>query len=253
MWLRFQVPLCSMAEIIQGETVVSVRSAAKNVPSGTSVLSGVDLEVNRGESLALLGRSGSGKSTLLACLGLLDRFDGGSYALLGDEIGAKPNAALDRIRGFEVGFVFQRFFLLSHLTVMDNVLTSFRHSSGAITKARRLLATDALDSVGMAAFSGRYPRQLSGGEQQRVAIARAVAKRPSLLLADEPTGALDERTGEDVVSVLLGLVNTLDSALIMVTHDGALAGRLGSTAELHDGEVRTVHGGASSARHRGGC
>jgi putative ABC transport system ATP-binding protein len=199
------------------------------------ILCGVDLTVHSGESLAVLGRSGSGKSTLLSLIGLFDRPDSGRYLLAGRDITRLPERKAAALRSAEFGFVFQRFFLLKHLTAAQNVAMALVNGQGWLPRRRRrakVLA--ALDQVGIAHLARHRPSRLSGGEQQRVAIARALVREPRLLLADEPTGALDTETGNLVVDVLHRSTER-GCGLILVTHDADHAARMARTLRLSEG------------------
>jgi len=226
---------------------VEVIGARKRQPDGHPILQSIDLTVETGSSIALVGRSGSGKTTLLSCLGLLDRFDGGDYRLVGHPVSSLGGREVDSIRGRDIGFVFQKFFLLPHLSVLENVLASFRFLDGFSARAARLSAHEALAAVGLSAHARRRPGQLSGGEQQRVAIARAIAKGPRLILADEPTGALDQSTGFSVVELLMKHVRENDAALIMVTHDPVLAEGFDRTLQLRAGVLTPEAPGGHAA------
>jgi putative ABC transport system ATP-binding protein len=200
-----------------------------------TVLSGVDLTVHSGQSVAILGRSGSGKSTLLSLIGLFDRPDGGRYLLHGNDITRIPERRAAALRSAEFGFVFQRFFLLKHLTAAQNVAMALLNGQGWLSaRKRRAKALAALDQVGIAHLARHKPPRLSGGEQQRVAIARALVREPKLLLADEPTGALDTETGNLVIDVLHAATGR-GCGLILVTHDGDHARRMGGTVRLTSG------------------
>jgi putative ABC transport system ATP-binding protein len=211
-----------------------------------SILTGVDLTVHSGDSVAILGRSGSGKSTLLSLVGMFDRPDGGQY-LLGDtdvtRISERRAAAL---RSEQFGFVFQRFFLLKHLTAAQNVAMALVNGQGwEPRRRRRAKVAAALDRVGIAHLARHKPPRLSGGEQQRVAIARALVREPRVLLADEPTGALDTETGNLVVDTLHA--TTRDGCgLILVTHDHAHAQRMDRVVKLIDGRLVAQHAGVSA-------
>jgi putative ABC transport system ATP-binding protein len=199
------------------------------------ILAGVDLTVHSGESVAVLGRSGSGKSTLLSLIGLFDRPDGGRYLLKGRDITRLPERKAARLRSAEFGFVFQRFFLLKHLTAAQNVAMALVNGQGwQPRRKRRAKVLAALDQVGIAHLARHRPPRLSGGEQQRVAIARALVRQPTLLLADEPTGALDTETGNLVVDVLQAATER-GCGLILVTHDADHAARMGRTVRLSEG------------------
>jgi putative ABC transport system ATP-binding protein len=200
-----------------------------------AVLAGVDLTVHSGQSVAILGRSGSGKSTLLSLIGLFDRADGGRYLLHGRDITRVPERRAAALRSAEFGFVFQRFFLLKHLTAAQNVAMALVNGQGWLPRRRRKArALAALDQVGIAHLARHKPPRLSGGEQQRVAIARALVREPKLLLADEPTGALDTETGNLVIDVLHAATER-GCGLILVTHDGDHARRMGGILRLSGG------------------
>jgi putative ABC transport system ATP-binding protein len=187
----------------------------------TGALNGVSLTVEEGEFTAIMGPSGSGKSTLLNLVAGLDRATSGSVVVAGSDLGRMGEAALARFRRDRIGFVFQFFYLLHNLTVLENVLIPAQLKSGksAESRARELLRNLGIDDV-----SDRYPARLSGGQQQRVAIARALINQPSLLLADEPTGALDTRTGDQVMELLMQLHGD-GQTILLVTHDAKLATR----------------------------
>jgi putative ABC transport system ATP-binding protein len=201
----------------------------------THALSGVDLEIRSGEYVAVSGPSGCGKSTLLAILGLLDTPTAGAYWLGGAAIGDLPRDEKARIRNKEVGFIFQSFNLVGDMTVQENVELPLRFRGlGAVE--RRKLAVEALDRVGVSHRAKHMPSQLSGGQQQRVAAARALAGNPLILLADEPTGNLDSKSGEDVMQLLREL-NESGATVCMVTHDPRFAGHADRTVHLFDGRV----------------
>jgi putative ABC transport system ATP-binding protein len=199
------------------------------------VLTGVDLTLHSGESIAILGRSGSGKSTLLSLIGLFDRPDGGRYVLHGQDITRVSERRAAALRSAEFGFVFQRFFLLKHLTAAQNVAMALVNGQGWLgRRRRRATVLAALDRVGIAHLARHKPARLSGGEQQRVAIARALVREPRLLLADEPTGALDTETGNLVVDALHSATER-GCGLILVTHDADHAARMGRVVRLTGG------------------
>ncbi|HEX7307239.1 ABC transporter ATP-binding protein [Lentzea sp.] len=200
-----------------------------------TILSGVDLTVHPGQSVAILGRSGSGKSTLLSLIGLFDRADEGQYLLHGNDITKLPERRAAALRSAEFGFVFQRFFLLKHLTAAQNVAMALVNGQGwSARRKRKQQVMDALEQVGIAHLAKSKPTRLSGGEQQRVAIARALVRRPRIILADEPTGALDTETGNLVVEVLLNTTRQ-GCGLVLVTHDHDHARKMGRVMELRDG------------------
>lgn len=207
------------------QTPVAARNLGKDIlaPGGRLViLDGLDLQVEAGQAVAILGASGSGKSTLLGVLAGLDQASRGEVRLLGHSLAPLDEDARAGLRAGRVGFVFQSFQLLPNLTALENVLLplELRDSPNPDATARA-----ALDQVGLAGRADHYPRQLSGGEQQRVAIARAFATRPALLFADEPTGNLDARTGDQVIELLLRLRQELGTTLVLATHDLGLTRR----------------------------
>ena len=217
--------------------VVKTEGIAKIVPTAEgqlTILEGIDLEINAGESVAVVGASGSGKTTLLGILAGLDMPSSGSAWLGGVEITALDEEKRAKVRGEQVGFVFQTFQLLGSLTALENVMLpgELRGESGAEKDAR-----DLLEKVGLAERFAHYPRQLSGGEQQRVAIARAFASRPNVLFADEPTGNLDSSTGHKVIELLFNLNKEYATTLILVTHDDRLAERCDRTIVLDAGRI----------------
>ena len=203
------------------------------------ILAGVDLTLDRGQSLAILGRSGSGKSTLLSLIGLFDRADGGTYTLDGRDITRLSERRAAALRSAEFGFVFQRFFLLKHLTAAQNVAMALVNGQGWLPRRqRRRKIVAALEQVGIAHLANHRPPRLSGGEQQRVAIARALVREPRVVLADEPTGALDTETGNLVIDALHA-VTERECALILVTHDPDHARRMQRVMRLTDGRLAT--------------
>jgi putative ABC transport system ATP-binding protein len=201
----------------------------------THALSNINLEIRHGEYICISGPSGCGKSTLLSILGLLDTPNDGSYTLNGKAAGKLDFAERARIRNQEIGFVFQSFNLIGDLTVFENVELPMRYRgmSGAERKQRVL---EALEKVGMAHRAKHFPAQLSGGQQQRVAVARALAGKPSILLADEPTGNLDSANGKAVMQLLSDL-HREGTTICMVTHDEHFARLAGRTVHLLDGRV----------------
>jgi putative ABC transport system ATP-binding protein/lipoprotein-releasing system ATP-binding protein len=215
------------------DVVLSAVGVRKTYPSGDrriEVLCGVDLRVAAGESVSIRGESGSGKSTLLNLLSGLDAPDAGEIRW----DGSAPSAGT---RARYLGMVFQSFYLIPELDALQNVLMAGRMlgRTGAESRAR---ARDLLERVGLGGRASHLPAQLSGGERQRVAVARALMNSPRLLLADEPTGNLDERTGEAVIDLLLGLSRETGTALVLVTHNPAHAARTGRALTLHDGRLR---------------
>ena len=203
------------------DAVLSARGLRKSFPSGDAVLEvlrGVDLDVAAGESVSIRGESGSGKSTLLNLLAGLDAPDSGSVTW-----GGSPDTRASR-RAAYLGMVFQSFYLVPELDAFSNVLLA-RRILGGVDAPARARARALLGEVGLAARAHHLPAHLSGGERQRVALARALMNEPKLIVADEPTGNLDERTGNEVVDLLLGLCSSANTALVLVTHNGAHAAK----------------------------
>jgi len=198
-------------------------------------LQGLDLVIETGEYVAIMGPSGSGKSTLLNLLGCLDRPTEGSYRLDGQETADLDEAALSSVRQERIGFVFQSFHLVSRLNALGNVELPMIFA-GRPPAERRRRALEALDSVGLSERADHRPEQLSGGERQRVAIARAVVMKPTIILADEPTGNLDSKSGTEIVGLLEGM-NRGGLTLIMVTHDAELGRRAHRLVKLRDGRL----------------
>ena len=217
--------------------VVRLRAAGRRYEkAGPPALDDVDLSVTAGEAVAVMGPSGSGKSTLLNLVAGLDRPSSGEVEVAGTVLNGLSETALARFRRDHIGIVFQFFHLLDDLPARDNVLLA-AHLAGMPRKAALDRAAELLDTLGLAARADAYPARLSGGERQRVALARALVNRPPLLLADEPTGAVDARTGEQVAELLRDL-NESGQTVVLVTHDAALARRCATRiVELRDGRV----------------
>jgi len=188
-----------------------------------TILSGVDLDVAVGDRVSIVGRSGSGKSTLLNLLGLLDNPTSGDLEFDGRPVRSFSSAERDRVRGRDVGFIFQQFNLLQGRTALENVMTPLLYAQGKQFWQRARIATEMLERVGLGHRLSAMPDKLSGGEQQRVAIARSLVRGPRLILADEPTGALDLETGADVMALLDEVATGSGAALITITHDPAIA------------------------------
>jgi putative ABC transport system ATP-binding protein len=223
---------------VTGRPILSLKQVSKTFTSGDrtlTVVDRVDLTVPAGEFLAVLGPSGSGKSTLLGLMAGLDRPTSGEIWLNEKPLHALGEDDIALLRREAVGFVFQAFQLLPQLTARENVLLPLELKNG---NAARGAADDLLAQVGLAERAHHYPSQLSGGEQQRVAVARAFAARPSLLLADEPTGNLDSATGARVIDLLLSLQRAHGTTLVMVTHDPVLAERADRRIHLRDGRIQ---------------
>ena len=190
-----------------------------------TILDGVNLGVDPGERVSIVGRSGSGKSTLLNLLGMLDLPTTGELHFDGESVPAMKSGRRDRVRGANVGFIFQQFNLLDGRTALENVTMPLLYARGPRFWGRERIAADMLDRVGLGHRLTALPGSLSGGEQQRVAIARALVRQPKLILADEPTGALDVETGQSVMTLLDDIVREEDAALVTITHDPAIAAR----------------------------
>lgn len=221
--------------LIELQQVRRVYSMGANM---VSALDGVSLSVQAGEGVAVTGSSGSGKSSLLNVLGMLDRPTSGSYCFAGKDIQGFAPRVLARLRGESIGFVFQQFHLLPHLSAIENVALPLHYRNLGAAPAR-VQAEDALAAVGLSGRASHKPAQLSGGQCQRVAIARALVGRPLLLLADEPTGALDSDTGTHVLDLMLTLHRERNMTLIIVTHDAAVAQRLPRCLRLSDGLLQS--------------
>ncbi|GGM55133.1 ABC transporter ATP-binding protein [Dactylosporangium sucinum] len=219
------------------DDVVRLRAAGKRYEqAGPPALDGVDLGVAPGEAVAVMGPSGSGKSTLLNLVAGLDRPTDGTVRVAGTDLGGLSETGLARFRRRHIGIVFQFFHLLDDLTARDNVLLPAQ-LAGVPRRAALARAGELLDALGIAHRADAYPARLSGGERQRVAIARALVNRPPLLLADEPTGAVDTESGARVAELLHEL-NRDGQTLLLVTHDAALADRCATrTVTLHDGKL----------------
>ncbi|HEX8739569.1 MAG TPA: ABC transporter ATP-binding protein [Casimicrobiaceae bacterium] len=201
------------------------------------VLHGIDLTIGHGEFAALIGPSGSGKTTLLNVIGLLDRADGGSVVVAGQDTGALDQAALTRLRGRTIGFIFQYHYLLPAFTALENVMMPVLAARGRLDPAMRTVALGLLDRVGLAAWSDHKASDLSGGQQQRVAIARALAMNPVLVLADEPSGNLDTGNADAVFDLMREVNETSGTTFLIVTHDPRLAQRCDRIIELVDGRI----------------
>jgi putative ABC transport system ATP-binding protein len=215
--------------------VLEIKNATMVYAGGVTALDDVSLRIDNGEFVAILGPSGSGKSTLLHIMGTLDRPTHGSVAVAGSEITEMSDKALSRLRGSQIGFVFQQFHLIDGLTAVENVATALLYA-GVRRRDRQARAREALHRVGLADRFQHVPRQLSGGERQRVAIARALVNRPALVLADEPTGALDAANGAAVLDLLTEL-NRDGATIALITHDRDIAARIPRQVHLRDGRV----------------
>jgi putative ABC transport system ATP-binding protein len=216
------------------------------LPDGSllPILTGVDLDVAPGEHVAVVGRSGSGKSTLLNILGLLDSPTGGEYLLDGEPTDRLRARRRSRLRGEVFGFVFQQFNLLPRRTAEENVAAPLLYARGRAFLNRRRAAREMLERVGLGSRAGQVPERLSGGEQQRVAIARALVRGPRVVLADEPTGALDVETGAQVMALLTEVTAQTGAALVTITHDLSVAALAGRQYRLEGGRLSPLTGAA---------
>jgi putative ABC transport system ATP-binding protein len=208
---------------------------SKEYPGGVRALDGVSVEIPAGDRVAVVGASGSGKTTMLTVLGTLERPSAGSVEVGGRDVAQASDRELAALRAHEIGFVFQDFHLQDTMTAVDNVATGMLYT-GAPARERRRAAVGALERVGLGHRLAHRPPQLSGGERQRVAIARAIAKQPVMILADEPTGNLDSRSGQEV----LGLLHELSSegaTLVLITHDENVARTFPRRLQMRDGQI----------------
>jgi putative ABC transport system ATP-binding protein len=219
--------------------VIRIEGLSKHYQMGDTTvraLDGVDLSVNSGEMLSIMGPSGSGKSTLMAIMGCLDKPSHGRYWLDGEYVEGMSDARLAEIRGKKIGFVFQQFNLLARTSALENVMLPLTYA-GVRGREKLSHAREALDLVGLADRMDHKPGELSGGQQQRVAIARALVNRPAILLADEPTGALDSKTGDELMALFGKLHRDRGLTLCVVTHDPEVAALTNRVVRLHDGNV----------------
>ncbi len=227
-------------------SLIEVREVSKHVelPDGSrlEILFDINMRVDAGEHVAVVGRSGSGKTTLLNILGLLDSPSGGAVVFDGVDTGRLRKAALDRMRGSGIGYVFQQFNLLAGLSARENAMMPLGYASGSAFWKRKQLAETMLDRVGLSHRLDSMPEQLSGGEQQRVAIARALVRGPRMILADEPTGALDIETGTTVMELLEEVATENGAALITITHDPNVASLAGRQLRLDHGALSVLGG-----------
>ncbi|WP_042357188.1 ABC transporter ATP-binding protein [Bacillus rubiinfantis] len=218
--------------------IIVIKNMTKTYKLGgetVHALNDISLEIDKGEFLAIIGPSGSGKSTLMNMLGCLDQPDKGTYLLDGKDIGKYNEHQLAEIRNQKIGFIFQNFNLLSKLTAMENVELPLVYA-GVSASERRERALAGLSRVGLKERAGHLPTQLSGGQQQRVAIARALVSQPAILLADEPTGALDSKTSKEILQLMQEL-NDLGHTIILITHDLEIAKQAKRMVSIQDGQL----------------
>jgi putative ABC transport system ATP-binding protein len=217
------------------DTVLTLRNVVKEYPGGVAALRGVSIEIGRGEQVAVVGPSGSGKTTMLAILGTLERATSGQVQVANRDVAAVSDADLAGLRAHEIGFIFQAFHLQEAMTAIENVALGMLYTGDPL-RPRREAARLALERVGLGHRLDFTPKQLSGGERQRVAIARAIAKRPMIILADEPTGNLDSAAGGEVTSLLHGLADD-GATLGLITHDETVAAGFPRRLQMRDGEI----------------
>jgi putative ABC transport system ATP-binding protein len=221
-----------------GDHVIETRNLTKTYKMGSvevHALCGVSFTIERGEVVSIMGPSGSGKSTLMNLLGCLDRPTSGEYYLDGERVSKLNDDQLANIRNRKVGFVFQSFNLLNRATALSNVELPLRYAGVVADRASR--ARQALEAVGLAERVHHRPTELSGGQQQRVAIARALVNNPAILMADEPTGNLDSRSGKEIMDLILSLNRERGTTVIIVTHDPGIASQTGRVLHVRDGEL----------------
>ena len=217
------------------------RTYNKGTPDAVEALKSVTLEAAEGESLAVMGVSGSGKSTLLHIIGCLDKADGGSYELDGEDVSRKLSDQLSRIRNEKVGFVLQDYGLIPDKTALENIMFPLAFAKGVSYKEMKRRAKEISEFVGIAELNRKRVSKLSGGQQQRVAIARAIVNSPKLILADEPTAALDRKTADRIMELLLSLTKS-GRTFILVTHDKRIADMCSRTVYISDGVITEGEG-----------
>ncbi|WP_162823699.1 lipoprotein-releasing ABC transporter ATP-binding protein LolD [Lysobacter sp. TY2-98] len=227
---------------VRSDVVIRAQGLGKTYAEGklrTPVFDGLELEVTRGETVAILGASGAGKSTLLHLLGGLDTPTAGEVFVEGRKMSALSDAERGRLRNSALGFIYQFHHLLPEFTALENVMLPVMLAGVSANEASKR-ATSLLESVGLGHRLGHKPGELSGGERQRAAVARALVNRPGCVLGDEPTGNLDEKTAATVFDLMLGLNRDQRTSLVLVTHDRSLARRLDRVLELHEGRLREL-------------
>lgn len=236
---RYPVPADATPDV--GRVVVEMKDVRKafnvGTPIETEVLHGIDLMLDKGEFCAVMGPSGSGKSTLLNLVGLLDRPTSGTLAVCGEETTTLDDRSLTRLRGHNIGFVFQYHHLITAFSALENVMMPMLGAAGFANKAMREHAAALIGDVGLTAWQDNLAGNLSGGQQQRVAVARALAMDPALILADEPTGNLDTKSADEVFALLRRFNRDQGTTVLFVTHNPALASRCDKTIHVIDGIV----------------
>ncbi len=218
-----------------GRTALALRDVVKEYPGGVFALRGVSVEVAAGDEVAVIGPSGSGKTTMLTIMGTLERATSGRVLVAGHGVATASDVELAGLRAYEIGFVFQRFHLQEAISATDNVALGMLYTGEPLHR-RREVARVALERVGLGHRLEFKPQQLSGGERQRVAIARAIAKRPLIILADEPTGNLDQTSGREVIGLLHELASE-GATLVLITHDPDIAATFHRQVQMRDGEI----------------
>ncbi len=216
-----------------------IRKSYNLGPVKVEILKGVDLEVEKGALVSIMGTSGSGKSTLMNILGFLDTPDSGYYLLEGKDVSGLDDEALSEIRNKRIGFVFQQFNLIHRLSAVDNVALPLLYR-GMGDRERKRRSREILEKVGMSERAGHRPGELSGGQQQRVAIARALVGNPSIILADEPTGALDTRVGQEIIDLFIRLNQEEGITIVIITHDPGVAEQCATQVIIDDGLVHML-------------
>ena len=221
-------------------SIIKLQNIHKSYSMGANklhVLKGIDLEIEQGEMVSIMGSSGSGKSTLLNVIGLLDNLDAGKYFLNGTEIKSMNETKAAHLRNKYVGFVFQSFNLISFKNAMENVALPLYYQKIS-RKKRNIKAMEYLDRMGLREWAGHLPNELSGGQKQRIAIARALVANPHIILADEPTGALDSQTSQEVMDILKE-INDTGITILIVTHENDIAHRTNRIIKLNDGIIES--------------
>lgn len=239
-YFRLLIPVLEMGLISMSKTVISMSNIIKRYyigkPNELQILNGISIDIREGEFVSIVGQSGSGKSTLMNIIGALDRPTEGSYSLNGIDISTLNDVELSRIRNKEIGFVFQTFNLISRTDAVKNVEMPMMYA-GIPRKQRLQRAMELLEIVGMSGRESHQPNELSGGQKQRVAIARAMANRPSILLADEPTGALDSKTGRMIMDLFHKLHKEEGTTIVLITHSPELAEETQRIITISDGSI----------------